>query len=106
IRFHEKLKVMLGVASLMTEINGVGHIPAVQGTLGKLAAAEAGLGGMIAGQIEEAEAMVPGHLTPNRRMMYAALQWCTTSYYHLPGGGPGVLGARPFQMPPDTPVWS
>jgi 4-hydroxyphenylacetate 3-monooxygenase len=104
IRFHEKLKVMLGVASLMTEINGVGHIPAVQGTLGKLAAAEAGLGGMIAGQIAEAEAMVPGYLTPNRRMMYAALQWCTTSYYQIAEEVRELLGAGPFQMPADISV--
>ena len=104
IRFHEKLKVLLGVASTITELNGVGHIPAVQTTLGKLAAAEAGLGGMIAGQIEAAEAMVPGALTPNRRMMYAALQWCTTHYAPIAEEVRELLGAGPFQMPANSSV--
>ena len=104
IRFHEKLKLILGVASKVTEINGVGHIPAVQTTLGKLAAAEAGLAGMIAGQIEDAEEMEPGYLTPNRRHMYAALQWCTTNYAPIGEEVRELLGAGPFQMPADISV--
>src|SRR4029450_6285904 len=80
------------------------HIPAVQGTLGKLAAAEAGLAGMIAGQIEAAEAMVPGYLTPNRRAIAPALQWCTTSYYQIAEEVRELLGAGPFQMPADISV--
>ena len=104
VRFWEKLKVILGVASKITEINGVGHVPAVQGVLGKLAAAEAGLAGMIAGQIEAAEEMVPGYLTPNRRHMYAALQWCTTNYFTIAEEVRELLGAGPFQMPADISV--
>jgi 4-hydroxyphenylacetate 3-monooxygenase len=59
---------------------------------------------MIAGQIEAAEAMVPGYLTPNRRAMYAALQWCTTSYYQIAEEVRELLGAGPFQMPADISV--
>ena len=68
----------------MTELNGVGTSPRCRAP-GQARGREPASKGMIAGQIEEAEAMVPGYLTPNRRMMYAALQWCTCDeYYPLP----------------------
>jgi len=37
-------------------------------------------------------------------MMYAALQWCTTTYYHLAEEVRELLGAGPFQMPADISV--
>ena len=104
VRFWEKLKLIIGIASQMAEINSVGHIPAVQGTLGKLAAMEAGLGAMIHGQIHDAEEMVPGYLNVNRRSMYAALHWCTQNYYEICEVVREMLGAGPFQMPADISV--
>jgi len=104
VRFWEKLKLIIGIASKMTEINSVGHIPAVQATLGKLAAMEAGLGAMIQGQIQDPEEMVPGYLNVNRRSMYAALHWCTHNYYEICEIVRETLGAGPFQMPADISV--
>lgn len=104
VRFWEKLKLIIGIASEMAEINGVGHIPAVQTTLGKLAAMEAGLGAMIQGQIQDAEEYAPGYLTVNRRGMYAALHWCTHNYNEICEVVRELLGAGPFQMPADVSV--
>jgi hypothetical protein len=52
----------------------------VRETISRLASLEALLGGIVAGQIQEAEAWPEGHVTSNRRMTYAALNWCTETY--------------------------
>ena len=102
VRFSEKLKFMLGIAHKAAEMNGVLQVPAVRETLAKLAAAEAGLRGMIAGQIEDAETGPAGYMHVNRRALYAALHWCTNNYYQVAETVRELLGAGPFQMPADA----
>ncbi|MGA2995027.1 4-hydroxyphenylacetate 3-hydroxylase family protein [Bradyrhizobium sp.] len=102
IRFHEKLKFILGIAYKAAEINSVAQVPAVRDTLAKLAAAEAGLGAMISGQIEEAETTSTGYAYVNRRQLYAALHWCTNNYHSIAETVRELLGAGPFQMPADA----
>ncbi len=104
IRFLEKLNLILGIAHKVVEANNVGHIPAVQGVLGNLAAGAAGLEAMIQGQIQGAEVVVPGYLNINRRYMYAALHWCTHNYGHICETVRELLGGGPFQMPADVSV--
>jgi 4-hydroxyphenylacetate 3-monooxygenase len=101
VRFHEKLKLILGFAYRAAEMNNVLQIPAVRETLSKVAIAEAGLKGWIAGQIEDAEAFGP-YVHVNRRELYAALNWCTNSYYQIAETVREMLGAGPFQMPADV----
>jgi len=101
VRYHEKLKMILGFAYKAAEMNNVLQIPAVRETLAKLAIAEAGLKGWIAGQIEDAETFGP-YLHVNRRELYAALNWCTNSYYQITETVREMLGAGPFQMPADV----
>jgi len=101
VRYHEKLKLILGFAYRASEMNNVLQVPAVRETLSKLAAAEAGLNGWIAGQIEDAETF-GAYLHVNRRELYAALNWCTTSYYKIAETVRELLGAGPFQMPADV----
>src|SRR5690606_10478277 len=98
IRFLEKLKLLIGIAHKVVEANGVGHIPAVQGVLGQLAAQQAGLEAMIQGQIQNAEELVPGYTNVNRRYMYAALHWCTTMHGQICDTIRELLGGGPFQM--------
>jgi 4-hydroxyphenylacetate 3-monooxygenase len=74
VRFHTKMRLLVGIASKITQSTGANKIPAVAETLGRLSALEAGLGGMVAGQIEAAEDWPEGYATFNRRMMYAALE--------------------------------
>ncbi len=102
VRFHEKLKLILGLAYKAAEINSVLQVPAVRETLAKLAAQEAALGGMIAGQIEDAETIPEGFMHVNRRALYAALHWCTNNYHQLAEVVRELLGAGPFQMPADA----
>ena len=83
VRFLEKLKLIVGIASKLAEMNNVGHIPAVQLTLGRLAAMEATLEGLIMGQINCGEEQAPGYHTVNRRYVYAALHWCTNNHSEI-----------------------
>jgi 4-hydroxyphenylacetate 3-monooxygenase len=101
VRYHEKLKLILGFAYRAAEMNNVLHIPAVRETLSGLAVAEAGLKGWIAGQIEDAETSGL-YLHVNRRELYAALNWCTKNYAPITETVREMLGAGPFMMPADV----
>ena len=101
VRYHEKLKLIVGFAYKAAEMNNVLQIPAVRETLSKLAIAEAGLKGWIAGQIEDAESFGP-YLHINKRELYSALNWCTNNYFQITETVREMLGAGPFQMPADV----
>ena len=75
VRFLEKLKLIVGIAGKLAEMNNVRHVPAVQFTLGRLAAMQATLEGLIMGQINCGEAQVPrlSHGQPPLRLCRAAL---------------------------------
>ena len=75
-RFWAKMSLIVGLASRACMVNGVDKIPAVREQLGRLAALEATIGALVHGQIDALEAWPEGYVTPNRRMMYAALNWC------------------------------
>lgn len=104
IRYLTKLQLLLGLASKITKSSGAHAIPAVRETLGKLASYEAGLAGMIHGQIEAAENWPEGHTTVNRRMLYAGLNWCTENYTGLVDVLRDLCGGGVFQFPADVSV--
>ena len=54
VRFHEKMQLIVGLASKIAQASGSHDVPAVREVLGRFAALEATLGGMIAGQIQDA----------------------------------------------------
>jgi 4-hydroxyphenylacetate 3-monooxygenase len=105
MRFSEKLKLLGAIALKAAELSGVAHLPPVQQTLGRLMAAEAGLLGMIAGQIECPEALPSGYLHINRRYLYAALHWASNNYCELAEKVRELLSAGPFQIPADASVF-
>jgi len=80
----------------------------VREVLGRFAALEAALGGMIAGQIQDAEDWPAddqqGWKTFNRRYMYAALNWCTESHSSIIDALRELCGGGIFQMPADVTV--
>ena len=81
VRLLVKLQLLLGLASRIALANGAHEVPAVRDVLGRLAALEALLAGLVAGQIQAAEEWpTPGYVTFNRRMMYAALNWGVENY--------------------------
>ena len=104
VRFHSKMKLIVGLASKIAQASGANEVPAVREVLGRFAALEATLGGMIAGQIQDAEAWPPGGMTFNRRYMYAALNWCTESHSQIIDALRELCGGGIFQMPADVTV--
>ena len=104
VRFHTKMQLLVGLASRITQASGADQIPAVKETIGRLAALEATLGGMIAGQIQDAESWPEGYCTYNRRYMYAALNWCTEGHSGIIDVIRELCGGGVFQMPADISV--
>jgi 4-hydroxyphenylacetate 3-monooxygenase len=104
VRFHAKMQLIVGLASRIAQASGANEIPAVRETLGRFAALEAALGGMIAGQLQDAEDWPAGWKTYNRRYMYAALNWCTESHSQIIDALRELCGGGVFQMPADASV--
>lgn len=104
-RFIEKLKLIIGIAHKACEMAGVINIPAIQQTLGRLAAAEASLLGLMAGQIDQLQTLPNGYVHVNRRFLYAVLQWCANNYAQLAEEVRALMGAGPFLLPADTSVF-
>ncbi len=104
VRFLSKLQLLVGIASKVTQSNNAAEIPAVRETLGRLAAMEANLAGMIAGQAMDYEELGNGYVSFNRRYMYAALAWCTDNYGEICSIVRELCGGGVFQMPADSSV--
>ena len=104
VRFHAKLKFIAGIIHKITQSAGVDKIPVVAEKLGRLAAWEAALGGMIQGQIQDHEELGNGHVNFNRRYMYAALNWCQEHYPEIIAMMRELSGGSVFQMPADISV--
>jgi 4-hydroxyphenylacetate 3-monooxygenase len=105
VRFLAKMQLLLGLAGRITGASGADQIPAVREVLGKLAAWEATLHGLIMGQIQAAEEWPsPGYLCFNRRFVYAALNWCTENYSTIIDQIRELSGGSVFQMPADISV--
>ena len=106
VRFWAKMGLIVGVASRICEANGIEKIPAVRETLGRLAALEATIGAMVHGQIDAWEEWPKGYATPNRRFMYAALNWCQEQHSEIVDCLRTLLGGVPLQMPASVDVLS
>lgn len=104
VRFHAKMQLIVGLASKIAQASGVNEVPSVRESLGRFAALEAALGGMIAGQVQDAEDWPQGYKTFNRRYMYAALNWCTESHSSIIDALRELCGGGIFQMPADISV--
>jgi 4-hydroxyphenylacetate 3-monooxygenase len=104
VRFHSKLKLISGLAHRVAEASDALQIPVVRETLGNLASMEALLGGVIEGQIAAAEDWGNGYLGFNRRMVYAALNWCTDNHTQIIDILRELCGGGMFQLPADLSV--
>lgn len=105
VRFLSKLRLIVGMASKVAKSSGADQVPAVRETLGKLAAWEATLHGVVMGQIQAAEEWPSkGTYCVNRRFMYAALNWCTENHSAIIDQLRELCGGSVFQMPADISV--
>ena len=99
VRFHSKLRFVLGVASLITEMTGAGAISAVRETLARLAAMEAGYGAMIDGQLHAYHDVDDGYVLFNRRYLYAAIHWAMENHSAVMDIVRELMGGGHFQFP-------
>lgn len=99
VRFWAKMGLIVGLASRIAEANGLDKAPGVRELLGRLAALEATIGGLVAGQLGGWEAWPEGYATPNRRTMYAALNWCQEHHTEVIDILRTLCGGVPLQMP-------
>jgi 4-hydroxyphenylacetate 3-monooxygenase len=99
VRFWAKMGLIVGLASRACIANGVDKIPAVRETLGRLAALEATIAGLVHGQLDAFEQWPDGYATPNRRIMYATLNWCQEHHTEIVDILRSLMGGVPLQMP-------
>ena len=107
VRYLSKLRLLVGLCSRITQATGADKVPAVRELLGDLAAQEAGLAAMIAGQLHDFERWPggnSGYVCFNRRYMYAALSFCTQNNSKLVDTLRELCGGGVFQMPASVDV--
>ncbi len=104
VRYWSKMRLLLGLCSKIAHTTGAAQIPAVRETLGKMSSVEGVIAGMVHGQINAYESWPDGYVCFNRRMMYAALNWCTQNYTQFIDQLRDLCGGGVFQMPADISV--
>jgi len=105
VRLLVKMQFLVGLCCRIAQANGAAEVPAVRETLGRLAALEALLEAIVAGQIEACEEWpVKGYVTFNRRMMYAGLNWGVENYSAVIDTLRELCGGGMLQMPADGSV--
>jgi 4-hydroxyphenylacetate 3-monooxygenase len=104
VRFRTKLKLFLGLARRIVEVNGTDKVPAVADELGHLAAVYGQMCGMVDGQIHAFEDLGNGYLNYNRHLMYASIYFAYQHYDHFAGKVRELAGGGALQMPADISV--
>ena len=104
VRYWSKMRLLLGLCSKIAQSTGAAEVPAVRELLGHMSAVESMIAGMVNGQIEACERWPEGYVCFNRRMMYAALEWCTQNYSGFVDKLRELCGGGVFQMPADISV--
>jgi 4-hydroxyphenylacetate 3-monooxygenase len=103
-RFWSKMALIVGIASKTCIATGVDKTPGVRESLGRLAALEATIAGLVHGQVDAHEQWPEGYVTPNRRIMYAALNWCQEHHTEIVDTLRTLMGGVPLQMPANASI--
>ncbi|MGD9921163.1 MAG: 4-hydroxyphenylacetate 3-hydroxylase family protein [Pseudorhodoplanes sp.] len=107
VRYWSKMRLMVGLCAKIAHATGADQVPAVKETLGRISAQEAMIAGMVNGQINAYETWPggpEGYVAFNRRMMYAALEWCTQNNSRFVDDLRELCGGGVFQMPANISV--
>jgi len=104
VRYWSKMRLLLGLCAKVAQATGADQVPAVRETLGKMAAIEATIAGLVHGQIGAFEPWPAPYVCFNRRIMYAGLEWCTQNYSGFIDELRTLCGGSVFQMPADVSV--
>ncbi len=105
VRFWSKMELIVGLASRIAATNGIDKIPGVRETLGRLAALEATIGGLVNGQLQAFEQWPDGYACFNRRHMYATLNWCQEYHNEIIDTVRTLIGGSVLQMPASASVF-
>lgn len=76
VRSCSKVRLLAGLAHRVTTATGSQQMPAVRELLGRIAALESALEAMVEAQVYRFDRWPSGGVSPNRRYVYAALNWC------------------------------
>lgn len=71
-----KVRFMTGLANRIARATGAAETDPVRELLGRLAAMEATIAALVDAQVYRCETWPSGGVAPNRRYVYAALNWC------------------------------
>jgi len=105
VRYWSKMQLLVGLCNKIAGATGADQVPAVRETLGMMSANEAMIAGMVNGQVNAFEDWPGnGYVCFNRRMMYAALEWCTQNYSRFIDELRTLCGGGVFQMPANISV--
>ncbi len=104
VRYWSKMRLLLGLCSKVANATGADQVQAVRETLGKMAALESTIAGLVHGQINAFESWPAPYVCFNRRIMYAGLEWCTQNYTMFIDELRTLCGGGVFQMPADISV--
>jgi 4-hydroxyphenylacetate 3-monooxygenase len=105
VRYWSKMRLLVGLCSRIANATGADQVSAVRETLGKMSSYEGMIAGMVNGQINAMEDWPgDGYVCFNRRMMYAALEWCTQNYSKFVDELRELCGGGVFQMPANISV--
>jgi 4-hydroxyphenylacetate 3-monooxygenase len=99
VRSLSKVQLLIGLANRIAGATGTEGIPAVRDVLGRLAALEATLAGLIDAQICRFDQWPNGGISPNRRYVYAALNWCQEYFPVMIEALRELSGAGMFRFP-------
>jgi 4-hydroxyphenylacetate 3-monooxygenase len=105
VRYWSKMRLLVGLCSKIANATGADQVPAVREALGRISSYEAMIDGMVNGQINAFEDWPGGgYVCFNRRIMYAALEWCTQNYTKFIDELRELCGGGVFQMPANISV--
>lgn len=99
VRSAAKVRFMAGLAYCLAQASGAGEIPIVRDLLGRLAALEATISALVDAQVYRAESWPGGGLAPNRRSVYAALNWCQEFFPVLTEALRELSGSAMYRFP-------
>jgi 4-hydroxyphenylacetate 3-monooxygenase len=101
VRSLAKVRLLVGVASRVASTLGTRDIPAVRHALGRLASLESALAALVDAQLERPESWPGGGLSPNRRYVYATLDWCQVNLPSIVDVLRELAGSGAFRFPAD-----
>lgn len=98
VRAWSKVRFLVGVSHQIARVAGTEGVRSVKETMGRLAALEATISALVRAQIHDFERW-PGGVSPNRRYVYATMNWCQESFPVLVDAIRELSGAGLFRYP-------